>query len=135
MGPLRRQLTLMIMLVLATSPAMAEVCETMRPDWSADDGPATAVSEVIQFLIWGGGAFAIVGLLVGLYLRKAIILHGVMVVTLIMAVPYLWPIDPTARNLATAEGCVGPATFVTVLLGVIWVAALAGTLLKRKAAA
>lgn len=131
MGPFRRQL---ILLCLMASPAMAGVCETYRVGWMAADGAATALTEAVRFLIWGGGGFVILGLLLGIYLRRSIILNGVMLVTLIMAVPYIWPLDATTHQLALDEGCVGAPTLVIGLLGVIWVAALGGTLLKRKPA-
>jgi hypothetical protein len=131
MGSFRRQL---IILFLMASPAMAEVCANQRPGWTPADGPATALTEVLHFLLWGGGGVVILGLLLGLYLRRSIILNAVMLVTLIMAVPYIWPLDPTTRQFALAEGCVGPSTLVIGLLGLIWIAALGGTLLKRKPA-
>ena len=132
MGSFRRQL---IIWGMTASPAMAEVCQTLRPRWAVADGPATALSEVVQFLWWGGGGVVVLALILGLYLRKSIILNGVMVVVLIMSVPYLWPLDAAMQQLAMTEGCVGPSTLVIGLLGLIWVAALVGTLLKRKAAA
>jgi hypothetical protein len=129
MGSFRRQL---IAYLLMTTPAMAEVCDKLRPGWSPADGPATMVTELVQFLIWGGGGVVLLGLILGLYLRKAIILNAIMLVTLIMAVPYIWPLDPTTRQIAMTEGCVGQPTLVLVVLGLIWVVCLGGTLLKKK---
>jgi hypothetical protein len=133
MGSVRRQLIL-CMAVLAASPAAAGVCESVRPDWTAAAGIASGLDEVLRFLGRGGGAVLLLGLLAGLYLRKTIILNAVMVVTLIMAVPYLWPLDPLMQAQSRTEGCVGPATLVTGLLAMVWVAALGGTLFKRKPA-
>ncbi|MCU0800695.1 MAG: hypothetical protein MUD11_02785 [Rhodobacteraceae bacterium] len=129
MGSVRRQL---IAFSLMASPAMAEVCEKQRPGWSPADGPATMVTELVQFLVWGGGGLILLGLVLGLYFRKTIILNAVMLVTLIMAVPYIWPLDPSTRQLAMTEGCIGAPTLVLAVLGLVWMACLAGTLLKRK---
>ncbi len=131
MGPFRRQLMILLM---TASPAMAGVCETVRPGWVPSDGAASALTEVMHFLLWGGGAVPIVGLALGLYFRKSIILNAVLLVTLIMSVPYIWPLDATTRTLAMAEGCIGQPTLVIAALGVIWVAALAGVLIGKKAA-
>ncbi len=130
MGSFRRQLTTY---VLMASPAMADVCESVRPGWSAADGMATMVTELLQFLVWGGGGLVIIGVILGLYFRKTIVLNGVMLVTLIMAVPYLWPLDPVNRNLAMTEGCVGAPTLVLAVLGLVWLASLGGALRKKKA--
>lgn len=130
MGSFRRQL---ILLWLTACPAMAEVCTSLRPGWVPANGPATMFNELVQFLIWSGGGIVLLGLVLGLYLRRAIILNAVMLISLIMAVPYIWPLDPTNRAFAIAEGCVGQPTLVLGLLGLIWVGSLAGTLLKRKA--
>jgi hypothetical protein len=128
MGPLRRQL---IAFCLMASPAMAEVCTTQRPGWTVADGPATAFSELMQFLIWGGGGVLLAALVLGLYLRKSIILNAVLLISLVMSVPYIWPLDAAARQLAMTEGCVGAPTLVIATLGLIWVAALVGALWKR----
>jgi hypothetical protein len=129
MGPLRRQL---IAYALMASPAAAEVCNTLRPGWTIADGPASAFSELLQFLLWGGGGILLVAVTLGLYFRKAIVLNAVLLVTLIMAVPYIWPLDPATRQLGLTEGCVGAPTLVIGVLGAIWIAALSGALWKKK---
>jgi hypothetical protein len=129
MGSFRRQL---IAYLLMASPAMAEVCETVRPGWSPADGPATMVTELLQFLVWGGGFVVVLGVILGLYFRKTIILNAVMLITLIMAVPYIWPFDAANRQLALTEGCVAAPTLVLAVLGLVWVAALVGALTKKK---
>jgi hypothetical protein len=130
MGSLRRQL---IAYMLMAGPAMAEVCAQQRPGWTAADGPATMFNELVQFLIWGGGGVLIAALVLGLYLRKAFILNGVLIVALIMAVPYVWPLDATAVQLAIAEGCIGQPTLVIGLLALVWLGALLGVMRKPKA--
>jgi hypothetical protein len=129
MGPLRRQL---IALFLMASPAMAEVCDKQRPGWTPADGPATMFTELVQFLVWGGGGVVVLGLILGLYFRKTIVLNAVLLVSLIMAVPYIWPLDPETRYFAMTEGCIGAPTLVLGVLGLIWVAALIGALWKKK---
>jgi uncharacterized membrane protein len=129
MGSFRRQL---IAYVLMASPAMAQVCESVRPGWTPADGPNTMITELVQFLVWGWGGLLIIALVLGLYFRKPIVLNAVLLVTLIMSVPYIWPLDPANRSLAMTEGCVGAPTLVLVVLGLIWVAALIGALWKKK---
>ena len=133
MGSFRRQLA--VWFSLTASPAMAQVCATQRPDWTAADGAATALGEVLQFLVWGGGGVLIAALVAGLYFRKSIVLNGVLLVALIMAVPYLWPLNPIAQRQAINEGCMGETTLVIGLLGLIWVLAAGGALFRRKKAA
>jgi hypothetical protein len=129
MGSFRRQL---IAYALMASPAAAEVCDKVRPGWSPADGPATMVTELMQFLIWGWGGLLIIALVLGLYFRKVIVLNAVLLVSLIMAVPYIWPLDAETRQFAITEGCVGASTLVMATLGLIWVAALIGALWKKK---
>lgn len=123
-----------MLMVLTAGPAMAEVCSGVRPGWTPADGAVSAIGEVLRFVLWGGGAVLIAALIAGLYWRKRVVLNGVLLVALVMAVPYIWPLDPVARSFALTEGCVGPATLVIGVLGLIWAAALGGTLLKRKEA-
>ena len=47
MGPLRRGLSAAALSLLA-SPALANVCETHRPDWSPQDGPVSAIGELFH---------------------------------------------------------------------------------------
>ncbi|MGL5012657.1 MAG: hypothetical protein ACRC6I_22545 [Paracoccaceae bacterium] len=117
---------------LMASPAMAEVCSAVRPGWSPGDGAVSVLGEAVRFLLWGGGAVLIAAVAAGIYWRKSIVLNAVLLLAVVMAVPYLWPLDPVTRGLAVAEGCVGPATGAIALLGLIWVAALVGLTLKRK---
>ncbi|MGL4321630.1 MAG: hypothetical protein ACRCS3_12270 [Paracoccaceae bacterium] len=119
---------------MMASPAMAEVCDKQRPGWTVADGPATVFSELVQFVVWGGGGVLIAALVLGLYLRKNIILNAVLLIAVVMSVPYVWPLDPMTRQLAVTEGCIGAPTLVIGALGMIWVAALVGALWKRKPA-
>jgi hypothetical protein len=129
MGPVRRQL---IAYGLMVSPAMAGICETARPRYQAVVGPVTMFGELVHFLLWGGGWALVLGVIAGFYFRKAIVLSAVLLVSLIMAVPYIWPLDPVNRQLAMTEGCVGAPTLVIGVLGAVCLACLAGILLKRK---
>jgi hypothetical protein len=129
MGPLRRQL---ILFMVTATPAMAEVCDKSRPGWSPDHGPVTALGEALVFAATPAALLLLAGVGVGWYLRQQLLLTAVVMASLVFAIPRIWPVNPDLTAAARAEGCMGPPTLVIGLLGLIWLGAMAGLLLRRK---
>jgi hypothetical protein len=129
MGPFRRQL---ILFLATATPAMAEVCEKTRPGWSPADGPVTALGEALVFAMTPAALLLIVGVGAGWYFRQQLVLSAVVLASLVFAFPRIWPVNPDLLAAASAEGCIGPSSLVIGFLGLIWMAAMAGLILRRK---
>lgn len=129
MGPFRRQL---ILCLLTTTPAMAEVCDKANPGWTPADGPVSGLGELIAFATTPAGLLMLVAVGAGWYFRQQILLSAVMLAALVFAIPRIWPVNLDLTNAARAEGCMGPPTLVIGFLALIWCIAVAGLLFRRK---
>ena len=113
MGPLRRGL---ILCALPT-PALAEVCDKIRPDWSGE--PVSAVTEAIQLFATAPGLALIAASAFAIRFRSQ--WGG-------LAVVLLWTIYASVMTIsngvnlraeALAEGCAGPSTLFVALISAI----------------
>ena len=120
MGPLRRGL----ILALLPTPALAEVCDKERPFWTPG-APATAFDEMIA-LFSSPAALVLLALSVAVVLRRSQwgALALVVLWTMLSSVVAFNLIpDPTGiRELAIAEGCIGPPTLFLTAVTAICVA-------------
>jgi hypothetical protein len=132
MGSVRRQL----MLFLATAtPAMAEVCEKDRPNWSVADGPVSQWGEALHFLTSAPALLLLAAVVAGWVLRQSAALSGAVVVASVLMFPLLFPLNAETLAAAIREGCKGPPTIVIGLLAAICCVSIAGLILRRKGAA
>lgn len=119
MGPLRRGLSLAVVM---PSPAWADVCDKVRPNWEGT--PVTAVQEALYL--------ATTPISLALLLASLIVLRfrhqwGALAVVVgwTIAVTLLTMADPTGmRPQAAAQGCVGSPT-----LFILAVAAICGAMI------
>lgn len=101
------------------NPALAEVCDKERPHW--DGAPVGMIGEAVNLFLSPAGVALLLLSLVALRFRHqwigllAVILWTLFVTVITMA-------DPTGiRELAMAEGCVGPPTLFIVAVAAICV--------------
>lgn len=113
MGPLRRKLTALAFFTTAT-PAWAEVCDEVRPDW--DGTPVTALGEFLYLLQAPVVLVLILGTAMAFRFRSE--WGGLVVVVGWSVVTYLitdWGGANQQEVLARAEGCIGsPSLFIAV---------------------
>lgn len=120
MGPVRRQL--IAALVLTPAPALAEVCDKVRPGWKLADGPVGVMGEAIFVLSSFPGLVVLAFLAFGLArphrwisiacAAPAIAFGGLLAITQ----------GTETATLARAEGCLGnafPVALVFVALGAL----------------
>ncbi len=107
MGSFRRGLTYSFCLI--ASPGWAEVCDKERPYWSPSDGPASAFTELYNFvlnpLVLGLMALSIFAMATG---RRRFLLPIAalwLLVLLVLLMPY--EMDDV-HYAAIKEGCIGP---------------------------
>lgn len=113
MGPLRRGL----ILAAAPTPALAEVCDKLRPDW--DGQTVTALSEALSLTASLPSLILLAGTVAALRFRNQ---------TLALVVVVLWTILVSILGLrapggvqaqAIIEGCVGtPALFIAAVVAI-----------------
>lgn len=116
MGPLRRRLIAALALICLPLPALAEVCDKVRPGW--DGAPVSVWQEALWLF---GSPAALVLLLCSVLAFRFKSSWGALAVfvgwSFLVGAFTFW--DPTGgqRALAKAEGCIGsPAIFVAVVL-------------------
>lgn len=108
MGPFRGGL---IALFAMAMPAAAEVCNMVRPNWSPESGPATAITEAMKLLMAPWPILTIAVIVLAHFVRKPILGHialalAISLVAVLAVLPLLAPNEVAIA--AQAEGCVGP---------------------------
>lgn len=120
MGSFRGGLTL----ALLPTPALAEVCDKERPLWTPG-APATALDEMIA-LFSSPAALVLLALSVAVVLRRSqwgALTLVVLWTLLSSALAFDLAPDPTGiREMAVAEGCIGPPTLFLAAVTAICVA-------------
>ncbi|MEM6971323.1 MAG: hypothetical protein AAF577_00850 [Pseudomonadota bacterium] len=114
-------------LLLAASPALAEVCDKMRPAWSPVDGPVGHFGEVLFYAASPMG-LATLAMLLALAalgsLRRARVAWLVTTALLWLPVPYIAlgasVLEDTAgvQKTARREGCFGNPLLLLIVLSV-----------------
>lgn len=125
MGPLRRGLILSFIMMFTAVPAVAEVCDKMRPDWNPADGPAGAFGEAITLLTSPWALLTIAFIVAAYFLRQAILAHAaIALATSLMVVLAVIPllIASPILEAARTEGCVGPG-YLRFFVGALILAA------------
>ena len=112
-----------IVMFLAESPAMAEVCDKQRPDWNPADGPVSQFGEFVHFL------GTPIGILVGLLTLVAVLLRVrwlsvTAAVLLVLAIAlriegWFDPFDITLAEAAYREGCQNSPLLTVVALAMM----------------
>ena len=131
MGPLRgvsaqrrrRRALWTLCATLAPAPALAEVCDKVRPFWTPGR-PATAVDELLGLMATPPSLVLLVLTALALRLRHAwgalavVVLWSTWVSFAVMRTP-----GPTL-GAARAEGCIGPPTLFIAVVAAICVATI-----------
>jgi len=131
MGSLRRGLSAASLWLLA-SPALAEVCETHRPDWSSQDGPVSGLGEALHLFTSLPG-LAILGAFV-LALTRGRPLDWLLASFLPVVVGAALAYGATGEiTLAMQqEGCAGPAGLSVTICILLALAAVFQSLRLRR---
>lgn len=115
MGPLRGGLTLA--LSFTGTGALAQACETLRPDW--EGAPVTLWQEALYLFSTPPALVLILASLIVIRLRHA---WGALIVVVLWSLltTLISMADPTGlQNLARAEGCMGsPALFIVIVAAI-----------------
>ncbi|MGH1458072.1 MAG: hypothetical protein ACRBBT_04140 [Paracoccaceae bacterium] len=136
MGPFRRRLTqpaarlallAPAVLLLGAGPALAEVCDKERPNWSPDQGPANGLTETYHVFTTAPGLVLLALLAAALYFKRPSLWTPVALVAGLLAM-LTWAgakLDPTGfHQMARAEGCVAQPTLPIAILAAISVIAI-----------
>lgn len=116
MGSVRGRLTLGLMLVLLAHPALAEVCDKIRPDWDASLGAVTWWQEGLRVLASFPGLVVLASLAFGLLRPHLWISTACVVPALAFAGLLLMYNRAETAVLARAEGCMATVWPVALLL-------------------
>lgn len=121
MGSVRGRLIATLAL-LAPMPAMAEVCDKLRPDWTPDDGPVGWLAETA--LIFTSPPGLVLLALFALAMWRGWRVPLVIVTMAAVALAFLLYVGNGAAMATTgrAEGCIGsqiPAAAFSLGLGVM----------------
>jgi hypothetical protein len=127
MGSVRGEL-IVIASALPGGPALAEVCDKVRPDWVPQDGPVTLPGEIWLQLSFWPWMIIVAFTVTALGMRSKALLLVASVLCLVALGFYWWTEDPYIATLAINEGCAGPRGSLLVLPGFL----LFLTLLSRK---
>ena len=105
----------------ASTPAVAEVCDKVRPAWNPANGPINQFEDLILFFIEPLGLI-VLGLTIAAILLRKIWLTAI-VITLLFAVAALnistWIEADDVTNFAILEGCItAPVLTTTVLIAI-----------------
>jgi len=134
MGPFRRRLTpapvavvATALLVLGAGPALAEVCDKERPNWSPADGPASGLSETFHVFTTAPGLVLIALFAAALYFKRPSLWTPTALVAGLLAL-LTWAgakLDPTGfYQMARSEGCVADPTLPIIILAAISIIAI-----------
>lgn len=121
MGPFRRQLTAAALLLLPT-PALAEVCDKLRPGWALADGPVGLLGETIFVLSSFPGLVVLAFLAFGLARPNLWISTACAVPALVFGALLALSQGTEGARQAMAEGCVGnafPIALALIALGAL----------------
>ncbi len=124
MGPLRRGL----ILALLPAPAMADVCEQLRPMWSPDKGTVNIWTEAAYVFANPMLFVMLLIVLMGSFYRHiAWQMAGIISASfvLLLVSTRLWAKDPNGIwALGQAEGCIAPPIVPTVFAAGVMLFAL-----------
>lgn len=117
LGLLKRSWAIAITMI-ASTPAVAEVCDKVRPAWKPADGPVTQFGDLALFFFEPLGLIVLVFAIAAVLLRK--IWFTVFVVTLLVAIIALnistWVEADDVTNFAISEGCIAAPVLTTITL-------------------
>lgn len=131
--------TLTTLTTLLPTAALADVCAKQRPDWLADNGPATGLDELV-FLFTSLPGLGILGAftLAVLTAQKRYFAIAALFSSLIGIALYISATRPDdLTRTAITEGCVGPQTLpiaACVIIAAVSAAVLALLWLRERPA-
>jgi len=132
MGPLRRRLTAAALFLSLPIPALAEVCDKIRPDWTADAGPQGWLAETAYILASPPSLALAILLLLALAFPRLWLALPATLLTLAFAALLLVSRQAPMAVAARTEGCLATATPAIALLALAALLTLARALLARR---
>lgn len=132
MGPVRGRL--IALCSLAPMPAAAEVCDKVRPDWAAADGPVGALAELAYVLTSPVGLILLGLVALALFWPRRWVAVIVALPVLALAGLLFLARGAEIAGLAMAEGCIGGIGPTVALLVLIAAAVLVRGFRARRAA-
>ena len=113
-----KQVLTVLLCLIASTPAVAEVCDKARPIWKPQDGPIGQFEDLALFLFEPVGLIAAGLTLVALLLKNAWFSVAVIaVLMLLVAVNVgMWRGADDITSAAIAEGCITTPILTTIAL-------------------
>ena len=130
MGSFRGRLTLTVATTLLASPALADVCDTDRPEW--DGRPVTLLDEAVGLFQSPIPLFLLGALAVAILFRHAM---GTAIVALLWSFfisMIVWPDATGQRSARIAEGCEAQPTLFIAASAALCFAAVIYTARREK---
>lgn len=114
--------------MIAATPAFAEVCDKVRPDWSPSTGQVTAAQELSYYFSSTVGIILLVLCVLALLIKNGWLTLSVALVLLVVAgliaQNWFWPEDGVT-HAAYAEGCTANQLIISFVLTVLAVISFA----------
>ena len=114
---MNRTMAVLVCLITST-PASAEVCDKVRPAWTPQDGPVSQFENLALFLFEPIGLIAI-GLTLGALLIRSAWFSAVAIVILMLMgalTVSTWSEGDDVISFAISEGCITAPYLTTILL-------------------
>lgn len=125
-------MTLAVTALMLAPPALAQVCDVERPDWSIENGPVDMTGEALFHVLSPPWIALAILLIVAFTLRNRWLSLAVGLIALVM-VPMMLAGDLTGISAeARLEGCMGPASASATAWGLLAVPGLIGALILRR---
>ena len=117
LGLLKRSWTIAVAMI-ASTPAVADVCDKVRPAWNPADGPINQFEDLALLFIEPLGLIVFALTIGAVFFRK--IWLTAIVVTLLIAIVALnistWIEADDVTNFAISEGCIAAPVLTTITL-------------------
>lgn len=113
-----KRAVVVLLCLIASTPAAAEVCDKERPAWTPQDGPVSQFDDLALFLFEPIGLIAI-GLAVGALLLRSAWFSSVAIVILMLMVVLnvgTWHEADDVTRSAISEGCMTAPLLTTIAL-------------------
>lgn len=108
--------------LLLMSPAYAEVCDKVRPNWNPENGRVTQYEEILYFFSTPFGAGLLALIIVAFFIKKFwfsfVCSLAILLTALIIFADWFW-LGDTVANYAYLEGCLVSPIITCVILFVI----------------
>ena len=93
--------------ITASTPAIAEVCDKVRPAWNPEDGPVSQIDDLVLFFSEpvGLGTWVLVGVCIFLRRTWFTLLVITVMITIVALLTKTWFEEDYISAFAVSEGC------------------------------